>query len=395
MIQFLTGLAFVFGLLGFVATLLLGARAFTRGQRKRFPWLARLDGKQVQLLVTAVVSWILVFGVSWFREELVRRETRELQRLLADDFRIELGSLSLAVREKIGAQIRHDVPIQDILIEIGGTLERQGPEGVRERSGGGPPTNRSAADTGAEDPRLPPHHSENAGSPGGSKPKSAQSALEKTSKTTQGDGTPQPAAPGPERTLDAFASRGPQARTEPMQRAVAGRVEAVSSDVLARFTPSGWMGDAQQGQMYLQFEEASNENPHSGPSCVKVVYAKPGPLRWAGVYWLHPPENWGDIPGVNLQAEGYAKLTLWARGRSGGEVVEFKAGGIRNPGKPYQDSFSATTGNVTLSDQWQRFAIDLRGADLSSVIGGFCWVASASSNPNGLTFYIDDVHFQQ
>ncbi len=170
---------------------------------------------------------------------------------------------------------------------------------------------------------------------------------------------------------------------------------ADSFDVLARFTASGWMGDAEQGQTYLQLEEASKENPHSGPSCVKVVYAKPGPLRWAGVYWQHPADNWGDSPGMDFQAEGYARLTLWARGRSGGEVVEFKAGGIRTPGKTYHDSFSASTGKVTLSDQWQRFAIDLRGADLSSVIGGFCWVASASSNPNGLTFYIDDVFYEK
>jgi hypothetical protein len=84
-------------------------------------------------------------------------------------------------------------------------------------------------------------------------------------------------------------------------------------------------------------------------------------------------------------------LVFWAKGETGNERVEFKAGGIDAPGKPYRDSFEKSLGTVRLDTQWTRYELDLTGEDLSSVIGGFCWVATARSNPNGLTFYIDSI----
>ena len=75
--------------------------------------------------------------------------------------------------------------------------------------------------------------------------------------------------------------------------------------------------------------------------------------------------------------------------------MEFKSGGISTPGKKFKDSFTATTGKLVLKKNWSRYVIDLRTKDLSSVIGGFCWVASKSGNPQGLTFYLDDMQFEQ
>jgi hypothetical protein len=164
-------------------------------------------------------------------------------------------------------------------------------------------------------------------------------------------------------------------------------------DVLSRFIPAGWMGDGVQGARYIQFLDGWKQNPHSAPVCVKITYT-PGPRGWAGIYWQNKPNNWGDKPGINLKKYGYTKIAFWVKGEIGGEIVEFRAGGINAPRKEYRDSFDVTLGKVVLEKTWKQYTIDLEGEDLSSVIGGFCWVAARSSNPEGLTFYIDDVHYE-
>lgn len=166
-------------------------------------------------------------------------------------------------------------------------------------------------------------------------------------------------------------------------------------DIWSKFTASGWMGDGESQKVkYLHLFEAWKTNPHSTPLCIKITYT-PGPVGWAGIYWQNKPDNWGDKPGENFQRIGYKKLTFWARGENGGEVVEFKGGGIdaRKEGKTYIDSFEVSSGKVVLDKNWKQYTLDLDGKDLSSVIGGFCWVASSTANPEGLTFYLDDIYF--
>jgi hypothetical protein len=163
-------------------------------------------------------------------------------------------------------------------------------------------------------------------------------------------------------------------------------------DIWGKFVASGWMGDGEKGTKYVQLFEAWRDNPHSAPICIKIVY-RPGPTGWAGIYWQNKPNNWGDFRGEDFSRAGYKKLTFCARGENGGEIVEFKAGGINAPGKDYRDSFEVSLGKVILEKTWKQYTMNLEAEDLSSVIGGFCWVASRSANPDGLTFYIDDVYY--
>lgn len=167
-----------------------------------------------------------------------------------------------------------------------------------------------------------------------------------------------------------------------------------SFDVAAKFTASGWMGDGEAGTRYVQQVDAMGPCPDSVPSCVKVTYT-PGPKGFAGVYWQNKPDNWGDLSGDDFKQFCYKKLTLRARGEAGGEVIECKAGGINAPGKKYRDSFEVTTGKIVLKKEWQSFTLNLEKEDLSSVIGGFSWVAAKSANPNGLTFYLADIRYEQ
>ena len=51
---------------------------------------------------------------------------------------------------------------------------------------------------------------------------------------------------------------------------------------------------------------------------------------------------------------------------------------------------------VKLTQQWQEVEIDLAGADLSYIIGGFAWVADWNMVLNkSCTFYLDDIRFEK
>jgi hypothetical protein len=107
---------------------------------------------------------------------------------------------------------------------------------------------------------------------------------------------------------------------------------------------------------------------------------------------VYPDKNVGEKPGRNLK--GYSKVTFWVKGQGGGELLTFKAGGHTQPSLPYQASFEAAIGPVMLTRDWQKQVIDLKGQDLSSVICAFVWVATADGNPNGCTFYLDDLQYE-
>jgi hypothetical protein len=166
----------------------------------------------------------------------------------------------------------------------------------------------------------------------------------------------------------------------------------VYSDKNARgnhYAPSGWMGDYSD----VSFNDAWKETPHSGTTCIKIVYrpnATQG-ARWAGMFWQNPPNNWGDKKG-GYDLTGAKKLTFWVRGEKGGErIEEFKMGGITGT---YPDSDSASVGPVILTKDWQEHTVNLGGKDLSYVSGGFCWATNLDVNPEGATFYLDDIRYE-
>lgn len=155
------------------------------------------------------------------------------------------------------------------------------------------------------------------------------------------------------------------------------------------YIPSGWMGDYGD----VKFNDGWTENVYSGKNCIKITYtaAASQGAAWAGVYWQNPANNWGARDG-GFDLTGAKALTFWAKGENGGEVIsEFKAGGITGE---YGDSDSASLGPVTLTKEWKKYTIDLTGLDLSYISGGFCWVASKADNPDGFTFYLDDIRYE-
>ncbi len=122
---------------------------------------------------------------------------------------------------------------------------------------------------------------------------------------------------------------------------------------------------------------------------IRITY-DPGPTGWAGIYWQSPDGNWGTSPGRDLS--GVKKISFLVRGESGGEIVEFRAGGTK--GK-FPDTFVQSIGKSALSKGWERRTINLDGKDLSNVAGAFCWSAAASDNKTSpIVFYIADLAFE-
>ena len=167
-----------------------------------------------------------------------------------------------------------------------------------------------------------------------------------------------------------------------------GRNLAAPFEISTAYKPSGHMGENNS----VQTRSVEGVRADLKPGlCTKVSYKSVGEPRWAGVYWQVPPNNWGDKSG--LRVVDASIISFWAVGEEGGEIVEFKAGGIE--GKQYTDSFGVSLGNVRLTQQWKRFEISLKGHNLSSVIGAFAWIATSDDNPGGLTFYLDAINYEK
>ena len=48
-----------------------------------------------------------------------------------------------------------------------------------------------------------------------------------------------------------------------------------------------------------------------------------------------------------------------------------------------------------LTQEWVEYSIDLEDANLTYLIGGFAWTARKELNPNGVTFYLDEIRFER
>ena len=155
---------------------------------------------------------------------------------------------------------------------------------------------------------------------------------------------------------------------------------------------SGRMGDVNAIRIWGNCKE----NPYTGKSCIKVVYDVSDKNKnregWAGIYWMYPPNNWGIVPNGGYDLNGAKKCIFHARGEKGGEKITFKIGGI--PGK-YGDSTEVFLSNITLTTEWQKYEIDLRGKNLSRIVGGFCLILTKANNPNGAVFYLDEIYYDE
>ncbi|MCX5711523.1 MAG: hypothetical protein NTY47_00405, partial [Candidatus Omnitrophica bacterium] len=152
---------------------------------------------------------------------------------------------------------------------------------------------------------------------------------------------------------------------------------------------SGWMGDYGD----IKLNDQVTDNPQSGTTSVEISYSakKAQSQGWAGVYWQNPANNWGSKKG-GYDLTGMTKLSFWARGAKGGEVIQkIVIGGIKGT---YADTATVEMGPIELTDTWKQYTVNLAGKDMSSIIGGFGFVVNGDTNPEGAKFFIDNIKFE-
>lgn len=173
------------------------------------------------------------------------------------------------------------------------------------------------------------------------------------------------------------------------------------------------------GNAQANINGSFTDNPHSGATAIQCSFLPaPGGI-FGGFVFLNgtltgtqttPQPNFGTEANAGIDLTGATALTFWARGKQGGEIVEFFVGGVgwdsdtgavRNPCTPnvpgpcpYPDSTKAIKITRTLTNQWQQFRIDLTNVSLNYVLGGFGWGVNGAVNTGGAEFYLDDIQYE-
>ncbi|MEM7013132.1 MAG: glycoside hydrolase family 2 TIM barrel-domain containing protein [Verrucomicrobiota bacterium] len=146
------------------------------------------------------------------------------------------------------------------------------------------------------------------------------------------------------------------------------------------YWPSGYMGNSQA----IEVDAKSTDNPRTGKHCMRAHFsANEG---WGGVVWQNPPNDWGDQPG-GYDLTGAQRLSFWARGAKGGEMVNFAFGLIGND-KPYFDTARLDM-QVTLDSKWTKYSLPLNGNDLTRIKSAFAWVVESKGEE--VVFFLDDI----
>ncbi len=172
----------------------------------------------------------------------------------------------------------------------------------------------------------------------------------------------------------------------PMPLEVPSAIYTDSGTFQESYVPAGWMGDSASVQMV----EDCRENPRSGETCMKWIYDTRGMKihSWAGVYWQFPAANWGNIDG-GYDLSKAKSISFWARGKTGKEIIEFKAGGIYGV---FPDTMEVHLNSIKLTREWKKYELDFSDADRRHVNGGFCWVAKLEGQKTSeVVFYLDDI----
>ncbi len=158
---------------------------------------------------------------------------------------------------------------------------------------------------------------------------------------------------------------------------------------LNHYIPSGWMGSYGS----LKFNPRWTVEPKEGTSCIQITYnvSKDSDTQWAGIYWQHVAQNWGDKKGGYDLSE-YKRVTFWAKGQ--GYIDKFMIGGITGQTE-LGDSGEAYVERIDLTPEWKKYTIDLKGIDLGHIIGGFGFASSAEFNQKNVVLYLDEIRYEK
>jgi hypothetical protein len=142
----------------------------------------------------------------------------------------------------------------------------------------------------------------------------------------------------------------------------------------------------------FRLDKTNASEAHSPPDAWKIEFESRG--GFGGFCWKNRAGNEGEWAGDNLSAGGYRRISFWARGEKGGEVAEFRAGGLGNVKTRHRDSFDVSAGKIKLGPGWHDYTIFVQDADLSSVMTPFCVLLYREDNADGAIVYVDDIEYR-
>jgi hypothetical protein len=157
------------------------------------------------------------------------------------------------------------------------------------------------------------------------------------------------------------------------------------------YSPDGFFGDGEtRGQVDL-VRTCATRPPGAQGDCYTITY-RPGVKRFAGIFWQHPHNDWGDRPGHRVGA-GATRITLQARGQPG-QIISVGAG--QRDSQPLHDSFQLEEVSLALTEAWAPHEIPFQGMSYqgeSGVIGAFLVSFKAGDDDKPIVFSLDDIRW--
>jgi hypothetical protein len=157
------------------------------------------------------------------------------------------------------------------------------------------------------------------------------------------------------------------------------------------FMATGWMGDT-AGVLFVDCT-IPRALPSALGACHAITYSPPMTMSmgWAGITWQNPASYWEDPPepfvGYPMPC-GATKVSFYAKGAAGGEVVDFWGG---------NNAYQAKLTGAVLTTEWKQYSMTFNGMPDDNVTVGFGWSmgADAAGGPGkAATFYLDDIKWE-
>lgn len=149
------------------------------------------------------------------------------------------------------------------------------------------------------------------------------------------------------------------------------------------YSPSAIMGNFE----HVEVDTKNNEQILSGENALKISYNAPG--DWFGVGLVDPPNDWGEILG-GYDISGAKKFSFWAKADTD-ELITTIGFGLVGKDKPFPDS-AVTSVEITLTNKWKRYSINIKKLNLSCIRSGLVVVAKGKGYRYSI--WLDDIVFE-
>jgi hypothetical protein len=147
---------------------------------------------------------------------------------------------------------------------------------------------------------------------------------------------------------------------------------------------SAYMGDYETIKVDLN----NTATVKTGGTAIKIEFK--GKNEWYGLGFVDPANDWGDILG-GYDISGAETFSFWAKASYDNLTAEIGFGLIEEGDKPFYDS-SKKLVELTLTDKWEKYTINTKRLDLTSIRSGFVIFASGQGMSHSI--YLDEIVFE-